>query len=90
MRLTTIKEVRYKGHTIRTAKDEFGIETILIDNSADEIEDAPCRAAENEFTYASVADAKRAINGEKMVYYPCAAGIWGDRYINRFKHQEKP
>lgn len=83
-KLTTIKELRYKGHVIREAENEFGCRMVLIDNDSDEREDAPILCAENEFTYASIADARRAINGQPMKWIPADAEVWGERYYKRF------
>lgn len=47
-----LKEVKYKGHTITKFEDEFQQEFVIIDG--DESKD-----------YASIADAKRVINGEQ-------------------------
>lgn len=54
-KLTFIKEIGYKGHTLTKIKDQFGQESVIIDNNT-------CRE------YVSFADAKRVINGASPKY----------------------
>lgn len=63
--IKTIKAVTYKGHTIRVCKINGFSETVLIDNDADELEEAPIYKQDNELEYPSIADAKRMINGQE-------------------------
>lgn len=78
----------YKGHTIRRLEDEVGNERVTIDCpwSEYELETSPVLKKESEWKYASVADAKRAINGEQMKFIPVdMLEVIGDKYLNRFK-----
>ena len=79
--------VNYKGHTIRKVIDEIGNEFVVIDNDSDVLDDSPLTMTEKDFTYASVADAKRFINGKPMVYWTGDAynPYTKERYWNRFK-----
>lgn len=83
----TLATCDYKGHVIRKVEDEFGCEYTFIDNFNDDFEDAPAYMQEEDFWYASIADAKRFINGKDMKWLPgfldcdCVA----DRFWNRFK-----
>ena len=63
--IKTIKTSTYKGHTIRVCEINSFFETVLVDNDADEMEEAPILKQDNELEYASVADAKRMINGQE-------------------------
>ena len=82
----TLRTLTYKSHLIRKVEDVFHNVFVLIDNPHDEVENAPLYMHETEFPYSSIADAKRAISGEPMVY------VDGDMfecrrkdYLNRFK-----
>lgn len=88
----TIKTIKYKGHTIRVAKSEFGIERVFIDNFEEYIETAPFNLFDADFDYASIADAKRMINGEMPKYIPAYLDYpelrklnLRERFFNRFK-----
>ena len=85
IKITTLKTLKYKGHTIRKVLTHFGNEIVLIDNDSNEIENAPVLMKPQDFTYASIEDAKRFIRGEKMMFIPQEADILGDKYYNRFK-----
>lgn len=80
-----LKTIQYKGHTIRKVLTHFGNELVLIDNDVDEIENAPALMKPQDYTYASIEDAKRFIRGEQMMFIPQEADILGDKYYNRFK-----
>lgn len=89
-KLTAGKTINYKGHTIRVCADASLLwrEYVLIDNDADEIEDAPIYMQDNEFDYCSVADAKRMINGQLPKYYDGvldAIPELKERFFARFK-----
>lgn len=82
----TRKSITYKNHFIRKVEDMFHNIFVLIDNPHNEVENAPAYMQEIDFPYASIADAKRAISGETMLYvdgdmYECRR----DDYLNRFK-----
>ena len=88
VRVHTRNTITYRGHFIRRVEDEFRNMIVLIDNPNNEIENAPTYMQENELPYASIADAKRAINGEEMVW--TVSDAWEYRkedYINRFKQK---
>ena len=85
IKITTLKTLKYKGHTIRKVLTQFNCEEVLIDNDADEIENAPVLMKPQDFTYASIEDAKRFVRGEQMMFIPQEADILRDRYYNRFK-----
>ena len=53
--IKVIKEVRYKGHTLTQVEDEFHQDGIIIDGVI-------------EPDYASFADAKKVINGERPMW----------------------
>ena len=82
----TINILAYKNHVIRKVEDIFHNVFVLIDNHHNYVENAPAYMQEIDFSYASIADAKRAISGEPMV---CVDGdMWECRradYLNRFK-----
>ena len=84
-KITEISVCNFKGHVIRKVETEFGCEVVLIDNTSNEIENAPILMEPQDYTYSSVADAKRFINGEAMKWIPQEAEILGDKYWNRFK-----
>lgn len=77
----------YKGHVIRRIEDEFGYEHVFVDMDSNTFEDAPLHKKVNEWDYASVADAKRVINGKKPKYIPMdlIECIGKEKYYNRFK-----
>lgn len=82
----TLKSITYKSHFIRKVEDIFHNVFVLIDNTHNEVENAPKYMQEIDFRYASIADAKRAIRCEPMIYvdgdlYECRR----DNYLNRFK-----
>lgn len=82
----TRKSITYKNHFIRKVEDMFHNIFVLIDNPHNEVENAPKYMQEIDFPYASIADAKRAIRCEPMIYvdldlYECRR----DNYLNRFK-----
>ena len=82
----TRKSIAYKNHFIRKVEDMFHNVFVLIDNPHNEVENAPAYMQEIDFPYASIADAKRAIRCEPMIYvdgdlYECRR----DNYLNRFK-----
>lgn len=54
MKKNIIKEVTYKGHIITVYEDGFGQQLVIIDNNESKI-------------FFSMADAKRAINGKKLI-----------------------
>lgn len=86
IKVHTRKTLTYKNHFIRKVEDEFHCERVLIDNPHNEVENAPAYMQEIDFPYASIADAKRAINGEAMVWVD--GDMWECRredYLNRFK-----
>lgn len=85
---TAIKElarVNYKSHIIRKVEDEFRNVFVLVDNESDEVENAPALMRVDEFSYASIADAKRAINGKELTWWTEEACIRTDEFFNRFK-----
>jgi hypothetical protein len=55
MKLTIIKEIAYKGHTITQVIDDFHQEFAIIDGDESKL-------------YDSIADAKRVIRGEQPFY----------------------
>lgn len=79
-----VARVKYKGHVIRKVEDEFGNVIVLIDNDANELENAPAFMHINEFTYASIADAKRSINGQPLMWISEEAD-YRPEYYTRFK-----
>lgn len=86
IKVHTRNTITYKNHIIRKVEDMFYNVFVLIDNPHNEVENAPAYMQEIDFPYASIADAKRAISGEPMVYvdgdmYECRR----DDYLNRFK-----
>ena len=86
IKVHTRKTITYKNHFIRKVEDMFHNVFVLIDNPHNEVEKAPKYMQEIDFRYASIADAKRAISGEPMIYvdgdlYECKR----DDYLNRFK-----
>lgn len=86
VKVHTLKTITYKNHFIRKVEDVFYNVFVLIDNHHNEVENAPAYMQEIDFPYASIADAKRAINSEAMVcvngdMYECRR----DDYLNRFK-----
>ena len=83
-KIKTLKERVYKGQVLREVETEYGCVFVLVDNDSNEVENAPAKMQENEYTYASFADAKRCINGEPMVYVMGEADYLGDKYFNRF------
>lgn len=76
--------LKYKGHIIRKVEDEFGCINVLIDNPYDYIEMDLNIAPPCHYTYASIEDAKRFINGKPLKYIPEEAEICGDKFWNRF------
>ena len=85
---TAIKEVarvNYKSHIIRKVEDEFGNVFALVDNDSNEVENAPALMRVDEFSYASISDAKRAINGRELTWWTEEAYIRNDEYFKRFK-----
>lgn len=86
VKVHTRKTITYKGHFIRKVVDEFKNEIVLIDNPSNVIENAPAYMQPQDYTYASIADAKRFINGEQMVWQPGEVEYLGDKYWNRFKN----
>ena len=86
IKVHTRNTITYKNHFIRKVEDMFHNVFVLIDNPHNEVENAAAYMQEIDFPYASIADAKRAISGEPMVYvdgdmYSCRR----DDYLNRFK-----
>lgn len=86
VKVHTINTITYKSHFIRKVEDIFHNVFVLIDNPHNEVENAPAYMQEIDFPYASIADAKRAIRCEPMIYvdgdlYECRR----DDYLNRFK-----
>lgn len=82
----TLKSITYKSHFIRKVEDMFHNVFVLIDNTHNDVEKASKYMQDIDFPYASIADAKRAIRGEPMIYvdgdlYECRR----DDYLNRFK-----
>ena len=88
MKKNVVKELSvttYKGHTIRKVLDEFGYKHTFIDMFASTFEDAPLYKSVEEWSYSSVADAKRVIDGEKPYYIPMdLVGNAKKAYYNRF------
>lgn len=84
VKVKTLKQREYKGHIIREVETEYGCVFTLIDNICDAVEQAPMLMHESEYEYASFADAKRAINGQPMVYVMGDAELIGDKYFKRF------
>ena len=82
-----VARVTYKGHVIRKIEDEFGNVIVLIDNDSHELENAPKYMAVNEFQYASIADAKRAINCQPM-HWVSEEAEFRPEYFTRFKKKE--
>lgn len=80
----TVASVQYKGHLIRKVEDIFGHEFVLIDNDSEEVENAPAFMQINEFQYASMADARRAINGQPM-HWISEEAEFRPEYFTRFK-----
>lgn len=83
--IKTQAQATYKGHVIRKVEDEFGNVEVLIDNESDTLEDSIMDKQVNEFTYASIADAKRAIRNEPITWWPLEAEIRNEEYFTRFK-----
>lgn len=86
IKVHTRKTITYKNHFIRKVEDIFHNVFVLIDNTHNEVENAPKYMQEIDFPYASIADAKRAIRCKPMIYvdgdlYECRH----DNYLNRFK-----
>lgn len=86
VKVHTINTITYKSHFIRKVEDMFHNVFVLIDNTHNDVEKAPKYMQDIDFPYASIADAKRAIRGEHMIYvdgdlYDCRR----DDYLNRFK-----
>lgn len=77
--------LKYKGHFIRKVVTDFNCEVVLIDNPSNVLENAPAYMQPQDYTYASVADAKRFICGKQMVFVPEEAEYLGEKYWNRFK-----
>ena len=82
----TRNSITYKNHFIRKVEDMFHNVFVLIDNPHNEVENSSAYMQEIDFPYASIADAKRAIRCEPMVYvdgdmYECRR----DDYLYRFK-----
>lgn len=84
-----LTSINYKGHSIIKTEDIFGNVLVFIDNNKGWHETAPIDMNEDDFWYASIADAKRFINGQQMVYLPCFIDDYNEafkaRYMNRFK-----
>ena len=78
-----VTRVKYKSHIIRKVEDQFGNEFVLIDNESNEVEKAPAFMRVDEFTYPSIADAKRNINGEQMIWV-CEEAEFRPEYFTRF------
>ena len=86
VKVRTLRRRPYKGHDLRTVETEFGCVFILVDNLAGEVENAPASKQENEYTYPSVADAMRNIDGKPMKFVPVdEVEYLGEKYFNRFK-----
>ncbi len=83
--ISELQRVSYKGHVIRKVEDEFHNEFVLIDNENNEFEDAPILKSISEFTYPSIADAKRNINGQPMKWI-CAEAEYRSEYFTRFEN----
>lgn len=86
VKVITRNTITYKNHVIRKVEDEFHNVFVLIDNPHNEVENAPAYMQEIDFPYVSIADAKRAISGEPMLYVD--GDMWECRredYLNRFK-----
>lgn len=82
----TRKSITYKNHFIRKVEDMFHNIFVLIDNPHNEVENAPAYMQEIDFPYASIADAKRAIRCEPMIYVDGDLYEYKrDNYLNRFK-----
>lgn len=86
VKVKTLKSIAYKGHSVRKVEDEFGNEFVLVDNPKAFVENAPSSMDVIDFPYASMADAKRAINGKPMRFVD--VDVWEyrkDDFIKRFK-----
>ena len=86
-KILTQKVINYKGHSIRICEDDFGYDIIVVDNDASEIETAPINMKDCDFTYCSLADAKRMINGMDPKYAPLDIIDYEptrERYYKRF------
>lgn len=81
-----VKALKYKGHVIMKIIDCFDCEYVFIDNNKGWFDDSPLNMSEDDFWYASIADAKRFINGQQMTWIPGIVECLGERYYNRFKH----
>ena len=79
-----LANVKYLGHVIRKVETEFGCVQTLIDNDGDCIENAPMLMQPKDYTYASIADAKRFLRGQPMTYVPYEAKYLGASYWFRF------
>lgn len=86
IKVHTRNTITYKNHFIRKVEDVFHNVFVLIDNPHNEVENAPAYMQEIDFPYASIADAKRAISGEPMVYVDGDMYEYRrDDYLNRFE-----
>jgi len=81
----TLSIVNYKGHAIRKVLTSLNYAVVFIDNDSNEFENAPAYMEPKDYQYASVADAKRFIDGKPMKLVPECAIILGDKFYNRFK-----
>lgn len=85
VRVKTLKSIAYKGHSVRMVEDEFGNQFTVIDNPNAFVENAPSLMEVVDFPYASMEDAKRAINGKPMRFVN--VDVWECRrndFITRF------
>lgn len=72
--INQISICKYKGHFIRKVEDEFYNVLVFIDKPGGEYENAPLYMKDEDFHYASVEDAKRAIRGEKTKWVSIDGG----------------
>jgi len=86
VRVHTRNTITFKNHFIRRVEDEFGNEFVLIDNPHNEVENAAALMTVLDFPYSSIADAKRAIKGEPMIYVDGDVYEYRkEEYLKRFK-----
>lgn len=80
-----LNRVAYKGHSIRRVEDVVGNVFCLIDNDKDEVSDSPKYCPIEDFSYCSIQDCKRAINGEMMQWVTEVYQVRKDEYDRRFQ-----
>lgn len=87
VKIKTVKTLTYKGHTIRVFQYPNELEQdVLIDNDSDTLELGPVLKRIDEFTYGTIADAKRAINNVQVKFIDLGIDeCRHDEFYNRFK-----